>query len=51
MKHLTTRNGLKKLPCGSIFLFLYNDEWGNIKIGSQILEIINSSLKAKHTLV
>jgi hypothetical protein len=32
------------------FYFLYNDEWGNIKIGSQILEIMNSSLKAKHTL-
>jgi hypothetical protein len=31
------------------FYFIYNDEWGNIKIGSQILEIINFFLKAKHT--
>jgi hypothetical protein len=32
------------------FYSLNNDEWDNIKIGSQILEIINSSFKAKHTL-
>jgi hypothetical protein len=40
---------IKGIHVDQYFDILCNNEWGNIKIGSQILEIINFFLKAKHT--